>query len=300
MLELAAEMGYVASSAASGLATGRTKTIGVLAPYVSRWFFSRAIEGVDEELHAHNYSLMLINLGGYGASRSRLFEHTMLRKQIDALVVLCLALQPSELEHLHRVEIPLVSVGPVEGFHGVAIDDYEATKVATNYLIGLGHRRIAQLQGVEADEMNFEVPKLRNRAFEATMLAAGLALRPEWELVGDFTFASGVKAAAWLFDAGVELPTAIFCASDEMALGVLSEARSRGIQVPQQLSILGIDDHEFSAASGLSTIWQDPVGQGRTAAGMLLKQLDGESGVIRTVAAPYKLLRRETTAPPSN
>lgn len=291
-------MGYVASSAASGLATGRTRTIGVLAPYVSRWFFSRAIEGVDIELHAQNYNLMLINLGGYGTSRSRLFEHTMLRKQIDALVVLCLAMHPSELEHLHRVEIPLVSVGPVEGFHGVSIDDYEATQVATNYLIGLGHRRIAQLQGVEADEMNFEVPKLRNRAFEATMLAAGLELRPEWELVGDFTFASGVRAAAWLFESGTERPTAIFCASDEMALGVLAEARRRGIRVPEELSILGIDDHEFSAAAGLSTIWQDPVAQGQSAASMLLKRLDGDEAAIRTVTAPYTLLQRETTASP--
>ncbi|WP_325050061.1 LacI family DNA-binding transcriptional regulator [Renibacterium salmoninarum] len=201
VLALASDMGYVASSAASGLATGRTRTIGVLAPYVSRWFFARAIEGVDSELHTQKYNLMLISLGGYGVSRERLFEHTMLRKQIDALVVLCLALRPSELEHLHRTEIPLIALGgPVKGFDQVCIDDYAAAQLATRHLIELGHTRIAQVLGEEEDELNFAVPKLRDRAFEDAIVAAGLALRPEWELNGDCTVAGGVHAAARLFD----------------------------------------------------------------------------------------------------
>lgn len=297
-------MGYVASSAASGLATGRTRTIGVLAPYVSRWFFARAIEGVDSELHTQKYNLMLISLGGYGVSRERLFEHTMLRKQIDALVVLCLALRPSELEHLHRTEIPLIALGgPVKGFDQVCIDDYAAAQLATRHLIELGHTRIAQVLGEEEDELNFAVPKLRDRAFEDTIVAAGLALRPEWELNGDFTVAGGVHAAARLFDRPEfsdpqRRPTAVFCASDEMALGVLMEAQRRGIQVPQDLSVIGIDDHEFAAPAGLTTVRQDPVAQGRAAAGMLLRQLDGVEGAMHSVAAPFELLRRATTAPP--
>ena len=94
ILEVAGNLGYVASSSASGLATGRTKTIGVLAPFVSRWFFSKAIEGADRELHARHYNLSLFNLGGHGSNRERLFSKTMVYKQIDALLVLCMALSP--------------------------------------------------------------------------------------------------------------------------------------------------------------------------------------------------------------
>ncbi|NYE96150.1 DNA-binding LacI/PurR family transcriptional regulator [Psychromicrobium silvestre] len=300
ILAIASEMGYVASSAASGLATGRTRTVGVLAPYVSRWFFSRAIEGVDIALQENQYNLMLINLGGYGGNRERLFEHTMLRKQIDALVVLCLGLQPSELEHLHLTEIPLVAVGgPVKGFHQVCIDDYQAAQLATKHLIELGHRRIAQVLGDDKDEVDFAVPKLRDRAFEETLLAAGLRFEPGWELNGDFTVAGGVRAAAQLFDAPGEKPTAVFCASDEMALGVIMEAQRRGIRVPQELSVVGIDNHEFAEAAGLTTVAQNPVEQGRLAADMLIKELDGAVGTVRSVAAPFELLVRSSTAPPS-
>ncbi|WP_422784960.1 LacI family DNA-binding transcriptional regulator [Psychromicrobium lacuslunae] len=299
ILAIATEMGYVASSAASGLATGRTRTIGVLAPYVSRWFFSRAIEGVDLVLQQNQYNLMLINLGGYGGGRERLFEHTMLRKQIDALVVLCLALLPSELEHLHLTEIPLIAVGgPVKGFHQVCIDDYQAAKLATQHLIELGHQRIAQVLGEDKNELNFEVPKLRDKAFEETLVNSGLRFRPEWEVDGEFTVAGGVSAARRLFDAPGEQPTAIFCASDEMALGVMMEAQRRGIRVPQDLSVIGIDNHEFSAAAGLTTVAQDPVEQGRLAAEMLLNELAGKADAVRSVAAPFQLVKRGSTAAP--
>ncbi len=300
ILAIASEMGYVASSAASGLATGRTRTIGVLAPYVSRWFFSRAIEGVDVALQENQYNLMLINLAGYGGGRERLFEHTMLRKQIDALVVLCLALLPSELEHLHKTEIPLVAVGgPVKGFHQVCIDDYQVAQLATQHLIDLGHTRIAQVLGEDKNQLNFAVPKLRDKAFEETLLAAGLQFRKEWELDGDFTVAGGVRAAEHLFDAPGERPTAIFCASDEMALGVMMEAERRGIRVPQDLSVVGIDNHEFAAPAGLTTVAQNPVEQGRLAAEMLLNELSGKADAVHSVAAPFHLLRRSSTAPPS-
>ncbi|WP_285725609.1 LacI family DNA-binding transcriptional regulator [Psychromicrobium xiongbiense] len=306
VLRLAGEMGYVASSAASGLATGRTRTLGVLAPYVSRWFFAKAIEGVDVELHAQNYNLMLINLGGYGTSRLRIFENTMLRKQIDGLVVLCLALHPSELEQLHQAEIPVLALGgPVEGLSQVCIDDYAAACLAAEHLVELGHRRIVQIHGQAADAQNFAVPALRRTAFEDTFRRAGLEMNPEWSSEGDFSIDGGLQMARKLFDLPVfaepgQAPTAVVCASDEMALGVMYEAQRRGIRIPEDLSVVGIDDHEFAGPAGLTTVRQDPVAQGRTAAAMLLSELHGVTDAIQTVAAPYSLVVRESTAPPSS
>lgn len=299
ILAVAEELGYVASPSASGLATGRTRTIGVVTPFVERWYFARCIEGLDRELRTGSYNLLLFSLGGYGRDRERLFHTNMVRKQIDALAVLCLALTPDELDHLHRTEIPLIAMGgPVSGCASIRIDDRAAAADAAQHLIDLGHRDIGHLHGGHQDEVNFTVPSLRTRGFEETLHRAGLTPRPEWDVAGDFTVDNGVLAARRLFDSPGPLPTAVFCASDEMALGLMFEAHRRGIRIPEDLSVIGIDDHDFSNAAGLTTIRQDPTVQGALAAQMLMAELDGQPDAIRDTVVPHRLIRRSTTAPP--
>jgi DNA-binding LacI/PurR family transcriptional regulator len=299
ILEVAAALGYVASSSASGLATGRTKTIGVLAPFVSRWFFSKAIEGADRELHARQYNLSLFNLGGHGSHRERLFSKTMVYKQIDALLVLCMALTRDELEHLQKIDIPLVVVGGhVEECAYIGIDDYAAASTAVKHLIELGHRDIALLHGDDETDLNFDVPRVRILAFQDVMTAAGLEVRPEWDEWGDFTVRSGQEAFRRLWAQPAEKPTAIFCASDEMAMGVIFEANRVGVRVPQDLSVIGIDDHDFSDAIGLTTVGQRPDEQAELGTKMLLDELLGIPGSVRSSVAPHRLIVRRTTAPP--
>ena len=233
ILGIAEALGYVASSSASGLATGRTKTIGVLAPFVSRWFFSKAIEGADRELHARQYNLSLFNLGGHGSHRERLFSKTMVYKQIDALLVLCMALTHEEIEHLQKIDIPLVVVGGhVEECPYIGIDDYAAAATAVRHLIGLGHTEIALLHGDDETDLNFDVPRVRIKAFQDVMAEAGLSVREEWDEWGDFTVRSGQNAFHRLWDRPGPKPTAIFCASDEMAMGIIFEATRAGVRVP--------------------------------------------------------------------
>ncbi|MEO8282966.1 MAG: LacI family DNA-binding transcriptional regulator [Pseudarthrobacter sp.] len=301
ILDVAAALGYVASSSASGLATGRTKTMGVLAPFVSRWFFSKAIEGADRELHARQYNLSLFNLGGHGSNRERLFSKTMVYKQIDALLVLCMALTPDELDHLQKIDIPLIVVGGhVEECAYIGIDDYAASSTAVRHLIDLGHRDIALLHGDDETDLNFDVPRVRILAFKEVMAAAGLPVRPEWDEWGDFTLRSGQEAFRRLWERPGPKPTAIFCASDEMAMGVIFEAARAGVRVPEDLSVVGIDDHDFADAMGLTTVRQRPDEQAELATKMLLDELNGVSGAVRSAVAPHKLIvRRTTAAPPS-
>jgi LacI family repressor for deo operon, udp, cdd, tsx, nupC, and nupG len=299
ILEVAGALGYVASSSASGLATGRTKTIGVLAPFVSRWFFSKAIEGADRELHARQYNLSLFNLGGHGSNRERLFSKTMVYKQIDALLVLCMALTPDELDHLQKIDIPLIVVGGhVEECAYVGIDDYAASSAAVRHLIDLGHRDIALLHGDDETDLNFDVPRVRILAFTDVMAAEGLPMRPEWDEWGDFTVRSGQEAFRRLWASPAPKPTAIFCASDEMAMGVIFEAARAGVRVPEDLSVVGIDDHDFADAMGLTTVRQRPDEQAELATKMLLDELNGVAGAVRSAVAPHQLIVRRTTAPP--
>lgn len=299
VLAVAESMGYVPSPSASGLASGRTRTVGVLVPFVDRWYFGHAIEGIDQVLRDNGYNLLLFSLGGYLHGQKRSFTESMVRKQIDGLLVLSLGLSDEELRQLHHTDIPLMSVGgPVEGCSGVYIDDAAAATMATEHLIGLGHRRIGYLHGGVQDERNFRVPALRTVAFEETMSRAGLELRPEWMVAGDFTVAEGVRGAAKIFELPGELPTAIFCGSDEMALGVIFEAQRRGIRVPEELSVAGIDDHDFSGPAGLTTIAQKPWDHGRAAAAMVLGELAGKKDSVRERFMPFELVVRQSTAPP--
>ena len=299
ILGIAEDLGYVASSSASGLATGRTKTIGVLAPFVSRWFFSKAIEGADRELHARQYNLSLFNLGGHGSNRERLFSKTMVYKQIDALLVLCMALTHEEIEHLQKIDIPLVVVGGhVEECPYIGIDDYAAAATAVRHLIGLGHTEIALLHGDDETDLNFDVPRVRIKAFQEVMAEAGLSIREEWDEWGDFTVRSGQNAFRRLWDRPGLKPTAIFCASDEMAMGIIFEATRAGVRIPEDLSVIGIDDHDFSEAMGLTTVRQRPDEQAELGTKMLLDELDGVAGAVRSTVAPHELIVRSTTAPP--
>ncbi len=299
ILAVADDLGYVASPSASTLATGRTRTIGVLAPFVDKWYFGRVLEGVEQELRQHSYNLLLFSLGGYASDRQRLFNRNMVRKQMDALVVLCLSLSDQELEQLHRTEIPLVAVGgPVSGCSSVRIDDSLAAAAATQHLLDLGHRDIGHLHGGWEDRLNFTVPGLRTEGFHSTLRAAGLGPRSEWEVEGDYTVRNGARAAARLFDSPSPMPTAVFCASDEMALGLMFQARRRGIRIPEDLSVIGIDDHEFSEPAGLTTVGQDPTAHGSMAARMLLAELAGKTGAVRDTVVAHQLIIRATTAPP--
>ena len=293
-------MGYVASSSASGLATGRTKTVGVLAPYVDRWFFFKSIEGVDRELHQRGYNLSLFNLGGQRGARERLFSKTMVYKQIDALLVLCMSLTHEEIEDLQRIDIPLIVVGgPVEDCPSIGIDDYAAAADATTHLIELGHRDVALLHGQDDSDLNFTVPRLRVEGFMETMAKAGAAVPADWDIFGNFTVRSGQEGFDALWAKPGPKPTAILCASDEMAIGAILQARRRGVRVPEDLSIIGIDNHEFSDAVGLTTVAQDPVEQGKQGTRMLLDELAGITGAVHSMLAPHHLIVRESTAQPS-
>ncbi|MEE2570170.1 LacI family DNA-binding transcriptional regulator [Pseudarthrobacter sp. J64] len=300
ILEVAGNLGYVASSSASGLATGRTRTIGVLAPFVSRWFFSKAIEGADRELHTRNYNLSLFNLGGHGSNRERLFSKTMVYKQIDALLVLCMALTHEELDHLQKIDIPLVVVGGhVEDCAYIGIDDYAAATTGVEHLVEIGHKDIALIHGDDQTDLNFDVPRVRILAFHDVMKRAGLVDRPEWDQLGDFTVRGGQEAFQRLWNAPGSKPTAIFCASDEMAMGVMFEAARYGVRIPQDVSVVGIDNHDFAEAMGLTTVGQRPDEQAELATKMLLDELDGHSGAVHSAVAPHELIVRTSTAPPN-
>ena len=293
------ELGYVASSSASGLASGRTLAMGVVVPSVSRWFYTTVIEGVDAELRAASYDMILFNLGGHRGDRERVFHRSILRKRTDALLAMCLDFTADERHQLASLGHPTIVVGgPVKGLRSVGIDEKSTARLATEHLIELGHTDIAHLGGEDEEGLNRQVPIGRLHGFQQAMRNAGLPVRREWVIRGGFTLPAARTAMNELFSRPGPRPTAVFAASDEMAFGAILAAQDNGLSVPGDLSVIGIDDHDYAESFGLTTMAQDPFDQGASATRILLDELAGSEPRSRSVRCPVTLVVRRSTAAP--
>jgi LacI family repressor for deo operon, udp, cdd, tsx, nupC, and nupG len=294
------ELGYVVSSNASSLATGRTKNIGVVIPFLNRWFFSSVVEGAEQSLLSHGYDLTLYNLSGSGDERRSVFEHFLLRKRVDAVIAVSLELSANEVASLLDMNKPIVGVGgPLPGVQTLSIDDVRVARLATEHLLSLGHRSIAHIGGNDDVELDFHLPTNRRVGYEAALGASGIPVDPELFAEADFTLQGGYRAAKQLLGNPRKRPTAVFAASDEMAIGTILAARDLGLNVPNDVSVIGVDDHELAEFFGLSTVAQYPAEQGRRAVEILMDQLHPAR---RTPAENFPLrfeliVRSSTSAP---
>ncbi|MEU6021586.1 LacI family DNA-binding transcriptional regulator [Micromonospora sp. NPDC047134] len=305
VLAAAEQLQYAVSPSASRLAGGRTGAVAVVVPRITRWFFGVVVEAVEDFLHQSGYDLLLHNLGGREQNRQRLLHPANLHKRVDAVMLVATPLRPADLGALTTLALPGVTVSSgtdVAGWPCVRIDDVAAARTATRYLLELGHRRIAHISGDPDDELAFTAHLDRRRGYQEALRAAGLRPDPSLDVESGFDIAGGTRATEELLRRG-DPPTAIFAACDEMAMGALTALRDAGLRVPQDVSVIGIDDHALSGVLGLSTVAQPAAEQGRLAAEMLLDRLcrPGASApdpAATLVILPTRLVVRESTAPP--
>ena len=292
---IADELGYVASATAASLATGRTMSVGVLVSLTGRWFFATVQSGITARLAPHGYDITLYDLTDDAAQRRLLFETSLRRGRVDGILALTVAPTGDEIDALLGLGLPVVGLGtPSARLPALRVDDRAVARTAVEHLLALGHRRIAHIGDSKGGDAGFDVPTLRRRGFEETLADAGIP-HPLFVRT-DFTVADGLRAARELLDS-VEPPTAIFAASDELAFGAIFAARERGLRVPEDLSIVGVDGHEMGTMFGLTTIDQFPRRQGERAAEAMLALLDG--GAVPTAPLPFELVVRTSTAPPA-
>lgn len=304
VLAAAKELGYVVSATASSLASGRTRNIGIVLPFLSGWYFTRVMAGVHGALSDAGYDMTLYHLdstqhgpGSADPKRRRLFEEFLRRKRVDALIVVSLELSSDELSELRRIGKPIVGLGgALPGIQTLSIDDVAVAKAATEHLIALGHRAIGHIGGSERLDLDFRLPANRRVGYEQALAEAGIAVRPELTVTADFTATDGYRAAKQLLSLD-DPPSAIFAASDEMAVGALLAARDAGVQVPSELSVIGIDGYELGEVFGLTTLDQQPQRQGELAVKALLAEIDSGSAPqgSQHVLLPFSLVERAST-----
>jgi DNA-binding LacI/PurR family transcriptional regulator len=301
VLDAAARLGYTASPSASRLAGGKTHTVAVVVPRITRWFFSTVVEAVEERLHAAGYDLLLFNLGGSENARQRLLYTSNLHKRVDALMLVATPLAERDFVAVSELALPGVTVSsgtPVPGWPSVRIDDVGAARTATTHLLTLGHHRIAHISGDPGDELAFSTHIDRRRGYREALRACGISPDPALDVEATFTISGGSLATIELLARG-DPPTAIFAACDEMAMGAISTLRQHGLRVPEDVSVIGVDDHDVAGVVGLTTVAQPAAAQGRVAAESLLGPLDTDGdGAAPDVILPTRLVVRASTAPP--
>lgn len=296
----AKELRYVASYTATALKSGRSRNIGVILPAIDRWFYGKVVSGIADELIDVGYELALYNTQG-PERREAVLDDYLWRQRLDAVIPVSLQLSAAEITRLLSMDRPVVGVGgPMRGVLTVSIDQTATGALATAHLIGLGHRAIAHITGRSDPERDFHLTDSRRGGFEGEMERAGLRVRDDWVLRSDFTLMDSYRQAKVLLS-GRERPTAVFAASDEMAMGVILAARDLGLRVPDALSVVGVDGHEMGEAFGLTTIRQFPERQGARAARRLLTHLvdpPQAAEIDLHEIIPTELVVRSSTAAP--
>ncbi len=246
-------------------------------------------------LRAAGYDVLLYALPDE-AARSGFFARMPLRRRVDGVLVLTLPMDAAEVEQLRALGVPLGSVGVTgPGISCVSIDDAAAARVAVNHLINLGHEAIALIGGGPSEPLHFTVPNDRLAGYRGAMADAGLPVPAGYEADGAFTYAGGEAAMADLLSLP-NPPTAVFAESDEMAMGAMRTIRHSGLRCPDDISIVGFDDHELAEMVDLTTIAQPVHEQGRVAAQLLLDCIGGAEVADRQL--PTRIVPRSSTCPP--
>jgi LacI family transcriptional regulator len=290
-------LGYVVNQQARSLAGGRSQVIGLLVPDVGNGYIGEIIRGVDEELAAAQYELML-----YTTHRRRTKESvyvaTLTRGLADGLLLVVPDDPGAYLDSLAQQNFPYILVdhqGINDACPAVGATNWQGGYDATTYLLDLGHRQIGFITG----NMRLGCAVDRLAAYRAALADHGIDFDPELLVGGDFQQPSGYQGASTLLALAAP-PTAIFASNDMMAFGAMDAVRSRGLAIPQDVSIIGFDDIPQAAAvrPALTTVRQPLVEMGRIATQMLLEYIHDPTLPTRRVELDTELILRESCQPP--
>jgi LacI family transcriptional regulator len=286
------ELGYVPSAAARALSRKRTDAIGVLmGPWADpataeRW------RGVMERLAATTYDVVVFNPVHAGPPGPLLS-----RQRTDGLLVVGSALAPSEERRLSQADLVAVVVGAAAREHPCIVsDEVAAGRMATEHLIGLGHRRIAFVGPASAE--GWTAGEDRRRGYEAALAAAGVPADDGLVRLGA-QGRGGARAVGRERLGAADRPSAVLAASDDLALGVLAAATGLGLGEPGGVSVVGVDDIELAGFAGLTTVRLPLRRSGQLAVERLLQMLDGGAREVDRTELPVELVVRASTGPPA-
>jgi LacI family transcriptional regulator len=292
-----AELGFVRNESARQLRAGRSRTIGYVMLDATNPFFTDVAQGMELVAEDRELSLFLCNSDNRATRESAHLAHLQ-EQRVQGILVTPVDPDSPALTDIAGRGTPLVIVDrtrPGASFCTVSVDDVLGGRLAVEHLVDRGHRRVAFVGGPDT------LGQVRER-LEGARLAWREAGLPDDDLVVVPTTALSVAEGRTAGErlAGLPVrrrPTAVFCANDLIALGLLQQATSSGVRVPDDLAIVGFDDIDFAAAAAvpLTSVRQPRAELGRTAARLLLAEADDPAHVHEQVVFEPELVARRST-----
>ena len=278
--------------------SGPRRRVAVLTTYADRWFFGSTLAGIERILHEAGHEVVVQQVGDSWAGHP-LVTGSPADHGIDAVVTIAIPVPAELVARWEAQGLAVVACGArIADAECVFVNDVRAGRLATEHLTRLGHRRIALVRTHDRDGEVWRSDLDRTEGYRQALNAAGL--RFDERLVATVPFgpregASAIEQLWWL----PEPPTAVFATCDEVAFGCVTGLRSRGLDVPRDVSVVGIDDHPLAEALGLSTVNQRVELQGELAGRLVLDALVGLRGPSQHEPHEVELemLARTSTAP---
>jgi LacI family transcriptional regulator len=305
------DLGYEPDARAQALRSGSTQTVGLILPDISNPHFWQIADGVERELRAADYHLLLSSADlnpEYGQDIFKVLTH----RRIDGLILIGAPLYQSEgaqkiLTQLLKRRFPVAKIGEHPTIDCVASNYQAATQEAMAYLLSLHHQRIGLIYGVRppwAGLGNGDLPEDlaggmdRLLPYQDCLRAAGLPVDPALIFTCGTTIEDGYQAALHLLKLPTR-PTALLAINDLLAIGALRAASDLGLRVPADLSLVGYDDVPLASylAPRLTTSSKDMVKVGREAARMLLARIRDPDRPHQRVDVQARFIIRESTGP---
>ena len=293
---IARDVGYRASAVARGLVTRKTRTIGVVVTTISDPFVSEVVSGIELAANDNGYSVLL-GESNADPAREKSVVQSFAERRVDGIVVTSSRVGELYTPMLAEMMAPIVLINnqhPGQFVHSVMIENVGASREAVEYLLRLGHRRIAYV----GDRYGYQSDAERFAGYRQALERAGAAFAEELAVLGDGKPEGGAPAMEKLL-ALDDPPTAVFCYNDMTALGVLRAVYARGLRVPDDVSVVGFDDLFLCCylRPQLTTVRQPMRRMGQMALDNLLKLMSGQQSA-EAIKVPAELIVRESTAAP--
>jgi LacI family transcriptional regulator len=293
ILKAIEETGYVPNKAARAMVMKRSFTVGIVIPYTFNMFQRQLFAIIERHLESFGYHTLFFFVKFDGASEKECLDRLKSEK-LDGVILLQEIRDPVFYESLSRLQLPVVaSTFSVPNIPSIHVDDTQAAIDAVNHLISLGHRRINMISG-----SNTVFGKLRVEGYYKALNAAGIERDPRRTLFAPFyTAESGMYCMREMLLKSRDF-SAIFAATDDLAIGVIRILTDNGIRVPGDVSVIGFDDIEIAdyMIPRLTTIRQPLEDMGQQTALILHRAITGQGTARQELALPYKLIVRESTA----
>jgi DNA-binding LacI/PurR family transcriptional regulator len=293
---IARRLNYFPNLSARGLVARKPNAIGIVIPRMSEFafsnpYYSEILKGIEKKTRESGHYLV------FSFAEEDCYARMVQHQLAAGVIVLANRMDDPRVEEAWRMKVPMVLIpgdSRQPGIPSVDVDNTGAAVQAVDHLAGLGHRRIAFLNGPANSKYSLE----RLTGFRNGLKKCGLPLRKEFVMESDFTQQGGYEGTK-RFLSLKNPPTALLVINDYSAMGALRAAKEMGFRVPEDVSLIGFGDVPFSSMTDppLTTLREPFQEMGHEAASMLLKIVQGKKISSRNQILPVELVPRESTAP---